>query len=1091
MTDAARFLAPEPSFVARHLDDSQRLVVAANPNASMVVLGAPGSGKTTTLVETVAARLETLNLPPGEILVFTPQRLAANRLREALASRIRRATPGPLARTPMSFALEVATEAALRLGDVPPRLLTGAEQDRILAQLLAGERDEALDQGWAPTLCAPVRQTRVFRNELRDLIDRSIDFGINPRELERLGRQHDIPEWVSVAAFWADQLLPVLDSFRFGFADAAEIMRQASVAIRNGQAGEGIRAVFVDDAQELTHGVVELLAAFASRGVPIALFGNPDEASTTFRGAAPQVLGQFERYIGSPATNFTLDRVHRHDDGIRRAMTLIESRIGTATAGSQRQAGSDADAPESRLSVIVESQRATEAAAVARLLRIARVRDGVPWSRMAVIVRQGALVDNVSRLLAANEVPTRTLASEQALRDQPLVRDFLSLIRLGGRDEELTTSRAEALLVSDLGGMTSLEVRRLRLSLRHAELALGGARTGPELLRESLVRPEMLDQIDSSPARAARRVAVLLRDIGAQLDAGGTIEEILWTIWESSCLATTLTTVTPGDGLIAEQVNRQLDTVLALFAAARRFVEREPFRSATDFVLDLMHTDVPEDTLAPSSQLEAVLVATPTAFIGDERDVIAVMAVQEGVWPNLRPRGQLLQTENLSLVHEGAPPVRLGERIATDARLAVAHDELRMFALACSRARTHLIVSATRSDDSLPSPFATLMASCVESERSPGAAPERPENVPAEVADYPLSLTGMTGWLRRRLAELYDVGEGDSEPRDSEQAEAAASLIAELARAGVSGAAPEHWYGVAALSTELPLVSPEEIERGDLVSISPSRLESWNENPFGWFLDTTMGGDQTVATGIGTLMHKAFELAGADELPDLRPETLWSVIDSRWHELTFESEWLGERERRRAETMVRNLAGYLSHLHSEGVEIIGVECRFDFVVAGARLIGRIDQVHRNPDGTVGIADLKTGRAAKSVDDTIENAQLHCYQLALVRDAIIASDSNNTEPTPTMVAHGADSAGAMLIYVDGKLVSESASFVARKQPPMIRGGAVQEDVERQISEAAAGMAGDSFEAIIFTREERNEFASRYLRRIHTVKAVSAS
>lgn len=1091
MTHTMRFRPPEPPYVTPVLDASQLRVIGANPSSSFVVLGAPGSGKTITLIESVASRIESGSLAPSEILVLTPQRLAANRLREALAARVRRATPGSLARTPMSFALECATQAAFRRRDVPPRLLTGAEQDRIIAQLLAGEVDEGSSVPWPPSLSVAVRQTRVFRSEMRDLIDRCVDLGIDPDELERLGTVHDIPEWVSVANFWSDHLAPVVDTFRFGFADAAEITRQASIAISSSSAGESIRAVFVDDAQELTHGTVAMLASFAGRGVPVALFGNPDEAATTFRGAMPQILGQCERYLGVPATSFTLEQVYRHDDHIRRVVTEIESRIGTATAGTQRSAGSAASAPASRISVVVESQRATEVAQVAKLLRGAHVREGIPWSRMAVVVRQGSLVDNIARLLSANEVPTRSLVSEQALRDQPLVRELVGLIRLAADSEELSAARAENLLLSDIGGMTSLEVRRLRLALRHLELAAEGSRTGPELVRDALANPHVLELIGSAPARAAHRLALLLADVRSQLRGGGTIEEILWTIWQASPMSRTLSLTSPDSGLVADQTNRRLDTILALFTAARRFVEREPHRTATDFIADLMHSDVPEDTLAPSSDLEAVLVCTPSALIGDERDVVAVMAVQEGVWPNLRPRGQLLQTENVSLIHEGGEPVRPGERTSIETRLTVAHDELRMFALACSRARRHLIVSAMSSDDTMPSPFLTLVSAVSRPPEFSADATPPPQEATDDPFDYPLTLTGMTGWLRRRLAALYDVAEDSAVPREPEVAAGVATLLAHLAEAGVPGAPPAHWYGVPPPSTELPLVTSDERAQGQLVSISPSRLEAWNENPFGWFLDTTMGGDQTIATGVGTLLHKAFERAGSDDLPDLHPDTLWSVVDARWHELSFESEWLGERERRRAEVMVRNLAGYLTELRSRGIEIIGVECRFDIVVGGARLRGRIDQLHRHPDGTVSIADLKTGRVAKSAQETADNAQLYCYQLALVRDAIVADPSSEGSSPSVIVAEGAESGGATLVYVDAKLVPDSQSFVIRTQPPMTRGGATQEEVERHIVEAAAGMAGDTFEAVVFTREERNEFGSRYLRRIHTVKAVSSS
>jgi hypothetical protein len=48
----------------------------------------------------------------------------------------------------MSLALSLATEGAEARGDVIPRLLTGAEQDRIIATLLEAQASDALDSGF-------------------------------------------------------------------------------------------------------------------------------------------------------------------------------------------------------------------------------------------------------------------------------------------------------------------------------------------------------------------------------------------------------------------------------------------------------------------------------------------------------------------------------------------------------------------------------------------------------------------------------------------------------------------------------------------------------------------------------------------------------------------------------------------------------------------------------------------------------------------------------------------------------------------------------------------------------------------------------
>lgn len=1146
MTALRGLVAPREAYVRHELDAAQLAVVQRAAEESFVVVGAPGTGKTTALVELVAHRVEVDCVATNDIVVLTGQRLAANRLREALAARLRRPTNGPLARTPMSLALALATDGAEARGDVVPRLLTGAEQDRIIATLLEAQASDALDSApeyganesganesgatpWPSTLGAEVRASRVFRNELRDLIDRCIDAGIDAHELEQLARQHGVPEWQAVARFWATSLTDVLDAMRLGFADAAEVMRQATVAVARGDALTGTKVIVVDDAQELTAGAIALLTAASRRGIPLVMFGNPDETATAFRGAVPSVLGRFGSIVGSPGEPMLLPHVHRHGSAIRGSVARLEARIGAAELGTQRRATASPNTPAGSVIVIEKPQRATELAAVARAMREAHVRDGVGWHRMAVVVRQGALVESVARQLAIHEVPTRTLVSDQALRDQPLVREFITALRLSEPGRVMTPAEAETFLSGEMGGLSAVDTRRLRLALRHHDLIAGGDRTGPELVRDGLTNVAEFAVIDSAPARAATRMATLLERLREQRATGATIEELLWTAWHGSVLPRELAAATEGTGLVAEEAHRKLDTVLALFASARRFVEREADRTPEDFIHDLLTTDVPEDTLAPSSSSDAVIVCTPPSVIGAEYDVVAVVAVQEGVWPNLRLRGQLLHAGRFDDLMGGASGAHRDTSSAgtssgvtssagtsssgsasstTDARLAVLHDELRMFVLACSRARHTLIVSATNSADVMASPFLTLVAEPEGAASDAGAHEAQPEKEitadepnadgsDAIFGGYPLSLSGITGYARRELVRQFPSSTESSAPTSTVHAEALARALARLAEAGVAGAHPDDWYGLAGPSTERDLVDEADRAEGLRVHVSPSRLEAWERNQLGWFIDSTVGGEQTVATGLGTLVHKVFEDVGNEILTDLSAESLWAAVDKRWHELTFEAEWLGERERTRAKTMVNNLATYLSSLRARNVDVVGVECSFSFDVGVGRLVGRIDRVHRNPDGTVTIVDLKTGRMKMTEDDVAENLQLECYQLALVRDEIretVDADPESSEPRPigNQVAPGAESGGAGILMVDDKAVKKTRAgeILEVLQPAIERGGAAQEAIEQRVAQAAEGMSESSFTAVIFTREERGEFDSTYAKRIHTVSAVSA-
>ncbi|MGB4137817.1 MAG: UvrD-helicase domain-containing protein, partial [Microbacterium sp.] len=144
-------------------DAAQQAVVHAPSAVSGVVLGAPGTGKTHTLIDRVAALLDG-GLAPEQVLVLTLSRQAATALRDRIGVRIGQATPGPMARSIGSFAFQLVRGAMVRAGEQPPALLTGADQDRIIAELLAG--DEADDvQRWPEALSPAVRASKGFRSE--------------------------------------------------------------------------------------------------------------------------------------------------------------------------------------------------------------------------------------------------------------------------------------------------------------------------------------------------------------------------------------------------------------------------------------------------------------------------------------------------------------------------------------------------------------------------------------------------------------------------------------------------------------------------------------------------------------------------------------------------------------------------------------------------------------------------------------------------------------------------------------------------------------------------------------------------------------
>ncbi|HEY9482076.1 MAG TPA: UvrD-helicase domain-containing protein, partial [Micromonosporaceae bacterium] len=237
---AERDRSPSPAESAtdeRRWDDVAAAVIA-HDRGPLLVRGGPGTGKTSMLVASVAARVAA-GTDPSRIVVLTFGRRGAFALRGRVEAALARSdvdgrgqvTAEPIVRTFHGYAFGLLRRAATELGEPTPRLLSGPEQDLVIRELL-DDGDPAM---WPPGLGQALR-TRAFASQLRDLVLRAAERGIGPRELARIGDDHARPDWRSAARFLAeyDQVLALRDATgRAGIGyDSAELGRAAADLLR-------------------------------------------------------------------------------------------------------------------------------------------------------------------------------------------------------------------------------------------------------------------------------------------------------------------------------------------------------------------------------------------------------------------------------------------------------------------------------------------------------------------------------------------------------------------------------------------------------------------------------------------------------------------------------------------------------------------------------------------------------------------------------------------------------------------------------------------------------------------------------------------
>ncbi|KAB1137046.1 ATP-dependent helicase, partial [Micromonospora sp. AMSO12t] len=1007
---------------AARLADPRQVEIVAHTDGPMLVLGGPGTGKTATLVEAVAARVAE-GVDPERILVLTFGRRGATALRQRIEACVaeggHRVLREPLVRTLPAYAFGLLRRAAAERGEPSPRLLTGPEQDLIIRELLdvVGEAPDDDPVGWPEDL-RPALRTRAFAAQLRDLLMRAAERGVGPVELARLGEKLGRADWPAAARFLREYVavLALRDVSNRGSVayDPAELVRAATGMLLDDPellAAERRRLayVYVDELADTDPAQQDLLATVAGGGKPLVAFADPDSSTYAFRGADPAGVATFPHRFrtasGAPAAQVVLTTSYRAGARLLAASGRLARRLRGPAA--HRRLHPLPDAPPGAVEVRTFRSATSEAAWLAHALREAHLLGGVPWSEMAVLVRStGRQLPSLQRALHAAGVPTVVHGEDLPLHLQPAVAPLLLLLRCALEPERLDEEAAVALLHSSLGGADPLAERRLRQGLRALALAGGDRRPSGELIVEALRDPAGLAGIERHWAEPAQTVAGLLavaRESAAR--PGATAEDVLWAVWRATGLAELWSAATgrgqtvTGEGDVArrrraEAADRDLDAVMVLFDAAARFTDRLPGARTEVFLDHVLGQDLPADTLAPTADRgETVRLLTAHAAKGLEWDLVAVAGVQEGVWPDLRLRGSLLGSERLVDVLAGRTAGAGVVAALVGQTSALLDEERRLFHVAVTRARRRLLVSAVASaavggDDheEQPSRFLYELGPTDPTDPSAPTAPTDPPDPtgPTDPTDpeepdrpgaLPVSRPPRALTLPALVAELRTAV---SDPAVTyARRQAAAAELARLAAAGVAGAHPDDWWGLRQLSDDRPLV-----DEGEPVRVTPSAMESALRCSLRWLLERHGGSPPaSAAQGVGNLVHAAAMLA---EDASADRGALLDYVAARFDVIELAARWMVGPEHSRAEAMVDKLLRWLA---ANPRRLLAIEhefaVRLDDPHRPVELVGRVDRLEVDEDGRLVVIDLKTGKStAVTANDLAEHPQLGAYQAAV-------------------------------------------------------------------------------------------------------------
>jgi len=803
------------------------------------------------------------------------------------------------------------------------------------------------------------------------------------------------------------------------------------------------RVVLLDEYQDTSHAQLMLLQALFGGGHPVTAVGDPHQAIFGWRGASAGNLQRFGAHFptseGAPAAVRHLSTTWRNERAVltaanhcaaplREPAPWADPALHVAVPALQARPEAPAGSVGVAWLATLEDEAEAVAALAAQHWRPARA-DG-PGVSVAVLCRTRALFPLVEAALRGRDLPVEVVGLGGLLH-VPEVADLraaLEVLHDPGRGDSLIrllAGPACRIGVRDLDalGAWAVHLRRARFGAGAAETSnpaastapvhAGGAAGGEGVPGAVAAEPDAVDErsiveaLDHLPppdwrgsegetlsAEGRRRLTRLAGTLrGLRASAALPLPDLVPEV-ERALLLDVEVAARPGADPAAARAH--LDAFAEVAAGFAGHGERPTLGAFLGWLAAAEARENALETGVVDAREDAVQLLTVHAAKGLEWDVVGIVGLAEGSFPNRRSGGGPVVTSNGWLTDYGALPFPLrgdaaclpqwrveaaGTQQDLLSRLAAfradcgAHEvaeERRLAYVALTRARRHVLLTGAQWGDGarprLPSRFLAELAGLAGDpasgvEVTAWAEPAQDgESNPREALkrshDWPVDVLGAQ---RRAVVEEAAAlvraagADGTAQPPDAvgEWAREVDLLLAErdagrtarlevelpahLSASQVVALAADPGGLAARMRRPLPQPPSPQARRG-------SAFHAWLERRFG-----------------AAALVDVDELPGAADAPVLEEEEL-EALQARF----LASEWASRRPE-------------------------AVEVAVETPVGGTTLRGRIDAVFPRPDGGWDVVDWKTGPPPPPAEAGSRAVQLAVYRLAWARLHGVALD----------------------------------------------------------------------------------------------------
>lgn len=432
-----------PAYVVEEGLSAEQKQAVEHPPGPLVILAGPGAGKTRTLVERIARRIEVEGADPAAVLALTFSNRAAREMKERLAARLNGAAM-PTVGTFHKIGFRLISEYRGLLGlPASLKILSEEEADALFAECTA----TAGGCENSPTVTCQDDLERALSSLYAGATG-------DPAELQGLAEKARAlaPGYAAAkrergALDFTDLLLLPLELLA-----GHEAVRRAC--------RERWRHVFVDEYQDVNVFQYLLLRLICPPVSDLCVIGDPDQAIYGFRGADVRYFLRFrEEYPGAGLVALTRN--------YRSSRTIVQASAGLITRGGllgERALWSDRPGPE-RIEVVALPTPGSEAEFVVQTVEgllggishfsVDSGRGGegttdLGFGDIAVLYRTHALGEEIQAAFERSGIPYQRAARRDLLQHPEIRR---ALARMQDMPGELPAARAllEACLALGIG----------------------------------------------------------------------------------------------------------------------------------------------------------------------------------------------------------------------------------------------------------------------------------------------------------------------------------------------------------------------------------------------------------------------------------------------------------------------------------------------------------------------------------------------------------------------------------------------------------------------------------------------------------------